>query len=119
MDHNREHLFNYVLFLRITPFLPNWFINITSPVINVPISPFFWGTFFGEQLTIVYFFVTSYWLMVSHNDYMSNDLAFKETGLRQVTCIVCERQLRLYGHVARLPPEDSAHRILSCRGPRS
>ena len=25
-----------------------------------------------------------------------------------------ERQLRLYGHVARLPVEDPAHRILSC-----
>ena len=24
-------------------------------------------------------------------------------------------QLRLYGHVARLPAEDPAHRILSCR----
>ena len=29
-----------------------------------------------------------------------------------------ERQLRLYGHVARLPAEDPAHRILSCRDPR-
>ena len=29
-----------------------------------------------------------------------------ETGLRQVTCIVREGQLRLYGHVARLPAED-------------
>ena len=38
--------------------------------------------------------------------------------LRQVTCIVRERQLRLYGYVARLPAEDPAHRILSCRDPR-
>ena len=30
----------------------------------------------------------------------------------------CERQLRIYGHVARLPAEDPAHRILSCRDPR-
>ena len=37
------------------------------------------------------------------------------SNLRQVTCIVRERQLRLYGHVARLPAEDPAHRILSCR----
>ena len=36
-------------------------------------------------------------------------------GLRQVTCIVRERQVRLYGYVARLPAEDPAHRILSCR----
>ena len=41
-----------------------------------------------------------------------------EAGLIQVTCIVRERQFRLYGPVARLPAEDPAHRILSCRGPR-
>ena len=43
---------------------------------------------------------------------MSNDLVLREAGLRQVTCIVRERQLRLYGHVARLPAENPAHRIL-------
>ncbi|GFN98628.1 transmembrane protein 41b [Plakobranchus ocellatus] len=47
VDNHREHLFNYILFLRITPFLPNWFINITSPVIDVPVSTFFFGTLFG------------------------------------------------------------------------
>ncbi|VDI14613.1 Hypothetical predicted protein [Mytilus galloprovincialis] len=47
VDKHREHLLNYIIFLRITPFLPNWFINITSPVINVPIVPFFVGTFLG------------------------------------------------------------------------
>ena len=30
---------------------------------------------------------------------------------------VRERQLRLHGHVARLPAENPAHRILSCRDP--
>ncbi|XP_014668518.1 PREDICTED: transmembrane protein 41B-like isoform X2 [Priapulus caudatus] len=44
---HRQHLLNYIIFLRITPFLPNWFINITSPVINVPLFPFFMGTFLG------------------------------------------------------------------------
>ena len=39
---------------------------------------------------------------------MSNDLVLREAGLRQVTCIVRERQLRLYGHVAQLPAEDPA-----------
>ncbi|XP_069479772.1 transmembrane protein 41B [Ambystoma mexicanum] len=47
VDRHREHLINYVIFLRITPFLPNWFINITSPVIDVPLGVFFWGTFLG------------------------------------------------------------------------
>ncbi|KAK2143836.1 hypothetical protein LSH36_808g00123 [Paralvinella palmiformis] len=44
---HRSNLLNYIIFLRITPFLPNWFINITSPVINVPLMPFFVGTFIG------------------------------------------------------------------------
>ncbi|XP_041471530.1 transmembrane protein 41B-like [Lytechinus variegatus] len=44
---HREHLLNYIIFLRITPFLPNWFINITSPILEVSIWPFFVGTFLG------------------------------------------------------------------------
>ena len=38
--------------------------------------------------------------------------------MRFVTCIVRERQLRLYGHVARFPDADPAHQILSVREPR-
>ena len=54
---------------------------------------------------------------------MSFDLVRREAGLRQVTCIVHERQLpgaqeRLCGHVERLHMEDPAHRTLSCRIPR-
>uniref|UniRef100_A0A7N4PP63 Transmembrane protein 41B n=1 Tax=Sarcophilus harrisii TaxID=9305 RepID=A0A7N4PP63_SARHA len=47
VERHRDHLINYIIFLRITPFLPNWFINITSPVINVPLKVFFIGTFLG------------------------------------------------------------------------
>lgn len=47
VEKNRNDLMSYLLFLRITPFLPNWFINITSPVLKIPISTFFWATFFG------------------------------------------------------------------------
>ena len=46
------------------------------------------------------------------HDYMSNDLVLRAAGLRQVTCIVRERQLRLYERVARLLAADPAHRIL-------
>uniref|UniRef100_A0A1A8AFW7 Transmembrane protein 41B n=1 Tax=Nothobranchius furzeri TaxID=105023 RepID=A0A1A8AFW7_NOTFU len=51
VDKHRDHLINYIIFLRITPFLPNWFINITSPVINVPLGVFFVGTFLGKILS--------------------------------------------------------------------
>jgi len=47
VDNQREHLMNYIIFLRVTPFLPNWFINIVSPVIDVPLSTFFIGTWIG------------------------------------------------------------------------
>ncbi|XP_043268184.1 transmembrane protein 41B [Venturia canescens] len=44
---HKDHLLNYMLFLRMTPLLPNWFINLASPVIGVPLMPFIVGTFFG------------------------------------------------------------------------
>lgn len=31
----------------MTPFLPNWFINIVAPCIDVPLFPFWLGTFLG------------------------------------------------------------------------
>jgi len=43
----RRHMLNYMIFLRITPIIPNWFINVAAPVIEVPFWPFFWGTFIG------------------------------------------------------------------------
>jgi len=47
VDQHRGNLLSYITFLRITPFLPNWFINIVSPVIGVPLFPFWVGSFFG------------------------------------------------------------------------
>jgi len=44
---NRSDLLSYILFLRITPIIPNWVINIVSPLIDVPLYAFFWGTFLG------------------------------------------------------------------------
>jgi len=47
VDKQRGNLLSYIMFLRITPFLPNWFINIVSPMIGVPLSPFWIGSFLG------------------------------------------------------------------------
>lgn len=47
VDKHRDNLLSYMLFLRMTPFLPNWFINLVAPVIGVPLFPFVFGTFFG------------------------------------------------------------------------
>lgn len=45
----------FMIFLRITPILPNWFINICSPILDVPLSAFFAGTFAGVALPSVLF----------------------------------------------------------------
>lgn len=47
VEGHRGNLFNYILFLRMTPVLPNWFINLVSPVIGIPLHIFMLGTFFG------------------------------------------------------------------------
>ena len=47
LDKNRDDLIYYLLFLRVTPLLPNWFINIASPILNVPLSKFALATFIG------------------------------------------------------------------------
>ena len=47
----------------------------------------------------------------------SKDMVVREAGLRRFTCIVRDRQPRLFEHVARIPREDPAHRIPNCRDP--
>ncbi|KAI9258467.1 snare associated Golgi protein-domain-containing protein, partial [Sporodiniella umbellata] len=39
--------FWWLLFLRLFPFSPYWFINLISPLLGITVSPFFWSTFFG------------------------------------------------------------------------
>lgn len=43
----RKRLLNYMLFLRVTPTLPNTFINLASPIVDVPYHTFFLATFIG------------------------------------------------------------------------
>ncbi|KAF8032551.1 hypothetical protein BT93_D1454 [Corymbia citriodora subsp. variegata] len=43
----RERLLNYMLFLRVTPTLPNTFINFASPIVDVPYHTFFLATVIG------------------------------------------------------------------------
>ena len=52
------------------------------------------------------------------SDFVSNEQLLMETQMRFVICIVRERQLRLYGPVARFPAADPAHQILSARESR-
>lgn len=42
-----DNLFFYLLFLRISPLLPNWFISVSSPILNVPLDSFVLATAIG------------------------------------------------------------------------
>lgn len=47
VSRHRDNMLNYIIFLRITPLVPNFFINIASPLVDVPLGTFFLGTFIG------------------------------------------------------------------------
>ncbi|XP_017567638.1 transmembrane protein 41A-B [Pygocentrus nattereri] len=46
-EDNRSSLFFFLLFLRFFPMTPNWFLNITSPILNIPIPIFFFSVLIG------------------------------------------------------------------------
>lgn len=43
----KDKLLNYMLFLRITPTLPNTFINVASPIVDIPFHIFIIATLIG------------------------------------------------------------------------
>lgn len=43
VHRQRAALWTYMLLLRVTPVLPNTFINIASPIVGVPVGPFVLG----------------------------------------------------------------------------
>ena len=50
-------------------------------------------------------------------DFVSNDRLLEETSMKNISQLIFERQMSMFGHVARFPPNDPAHRILSCGNP--
>ena len=53
VQRQRNTLMSYMLFLRVTPFFPNWFINLAAPHVGVPLSIFFAATFIGVHTRLV------------------------------------------------------------------
>ena len=47
IDENEHNLFYYFMFLRITPLVPNWFLNLSSAIIGVPYSIFLSASLVG------------------------------------------------------------------------
>ncbi|XP_076312897.1 transmembrane protein 41A-A-like [Tachypleus tridentatus] len=47
VEENKERLPYFLLFLRLFPMTPNWFLNMASPIVNIPLHLFFLSVFFG------------------------------------------------------------------------
>ena len=47
VSQHRSNLFFYLLFLRISPLLPNWFISVSAPILDIPLAHFVAATFLG------------------------------------------------------------------------
>ncbi|XP_034418295.1 transmembrane protein 41A-A [Cyclopterus lumpus] len=47
IEENRDCLFFFLLFLRFFPMTPNWFLNMSAPIVNIPITFFFCSVFIG------------------------------------------------------------------------
>ena len=50
----KQFMFSFNLFLRLTPFAPNYLINLACPLVGVPLMPFFFGSLFGTQLSLLF-----------------------------------------------------------------
>jgi len=46
------------VWLRMTPFLPNWFCNLACPLVGVPLRPFFVASLFGTQGSLLFLTLT-------------------------------------------------------------
>lgn len=46
-DKFNDHAVGYLLFLRMSPLFPFWFVNLAAALANVPLRTFFWTTALG------------------------------------------------------------------------
>ncbi|XP_070570226.1 transmembrane protein 41A-like [Ptychodera flava] len=47
IHENSDSLFFFLLFVRLFPMTPNWFLNLASPVLDVPVLQFFLSVLIG------------------------------------------------------------------------
>lgn len=43
VNKQKTNMLSYIVLLRVTPVLPNTFINVASPMVDVPLTPFMLG----------------------------------------------------------------------------
>jgi Uncharacterized conserved protein len=46
-ERERKNLLWYTIFLRVTPIVPNWFLNASAPIVGIPFRIFVTATFIG------------------------------------------------------------------------
>jgi uncharacterized membrane protein YdjX (TVP38/TMEM64 family) len=51
IEKRRNDVLSYIIFLRVTPLVPNIVINMASPIVGVPLQPFVLGGFRNQQTT--------------------------------------------------------------------
>ncbi|XP_005090571.1 transmembrane protein 41A [Aplysia californica] len=47
VEENKDSLFFFLLFLRLFPMSPNWFMNVVAPLVGIPIHLFFLSVLIG------------------------------------------------------------------------
>ncbi|KAH9513791.1 Transmembrane protein 41A-A [Bulinus truncatus] len=47
VQRNRDSLFFFLLFIRMFPMSPSWFINMVAPIVGIPVHLFFPSVFIG------------------------------------------------------------------------
>ena len=69
VEENLDGLFFFLLFLRLFPMSPNWFLNMTSPIIGIPLFQFFLSVLIGKY-SAVFLLPVKLWAKV-HLTYLS------------------------------------------------
>jgi len=49
LARNKAHILNFMMFVRVTPVLPHWFVNVAAPIVGVPFHIFLFCTAVGHQ----------------------------------------------------------------------
>ncbi|XP_074888298.1 transmembrane protein 41A isoform X2 [Buteo buteo] len=52
VEENRSCLFFFLLFLRLFPMTPNWFLNLSAPILNIPVSQFFFSVLIDRSHSV-------------------------------------------------------------------
>ncbi|XP_057192459.1 transmembrane protein 41A-A isoform X2 [Triplophysa rosa] len=85
VEENQSSFFFFLLFLRFFPMSPNWFLNMASPILNIPVTLFFMAVFIG--LMPYNFICVQTGSMLS--DISSLDDLFSWTVVFQLLLIAC------------------------------